>query len=60
MRKKLSKSGLNRRIHQIAEKYWKDLLEFIQKMKNGGKLPLANGANDLTGGESIHVLLLQS
>uniref|UniRef100_UPI0006940EA2 IS982 family transposase n=1 Tax=Candidatus Protochlamydia sp. R18 TaxID=1353977 RepID=UPI0006940EA2 len=36
---KLSKSALNRRIHQIPMKWWEEILEFIQKLKNFGKLP---------------------
>lgn len=36
----LSKSALNRRIHRIPINWWNELLEFIQKIKNGGFLPL--------------------
>jgi hypothetical protein len=36
----LSKSALNRRIHQIPMEWWEGILEFIQKLKNGGELPL--------------------
>jgi hypothetical protein len=38
--KNLSKSALNRRIHQIPMKWWEEILEFIQKLKNLGTLPL--------------------
>lgn len=37
--KKLSKSALNRRIHQIPREWWEEILEFIQKLKNDGRLP---------------------
>lgn len=36
----LSKSALNRRTHQIPMEWWEEILEFIQKMRNQGKLPL--------------------
>ncbi len=40
IRNMLSKSALNRRIHQIPTEWWEEILEFIQKIKNQGKLPL--------------------
>lgn len=38
--KNLSKSALNRRIHLIPIEWWNEILEFIQKLRNGGQLPL--------------------
>lgn len=38
--KRLSKSALNRRMHQIPTELWEGLLEFIQKLRNQGVLPL--------------------
>lgn len=38
--KALSKSALNRRIHKISSDLWEGVLEFIQRMKNQGNLPL--------------------
>jgi len=35
----LTKSALNRRVHQIPTEYWQAILEFIQKQKNNGNLP---------------------
>ena len=40
IRRSLSKSALNRRIHQIPIEWWQTILEFIQKQKNKGYLPL--------------------
>lgn len=37
--KNLSKSALNRRIHKIPMKWWEEILEFIQRRNNNGKLP---------------------
>ena len=31
---------MNRRTHQIPMEWWEEILEFIQKMRNQGKLPL--------------------
>ena len=36
----ISKSALNRRIHQIPMDFWEGILEFIQKLRNRGMLPL--------------------
>lgn len=35
-----SKSGLNKRIHQIPMERWEGIFEFIQKLRNNGTLPL--------------------
>jgi hypothetical protein len=35
----LTKSALNRRTHQIPSEWWEQILEFIQRLKNGGILP---------------------
>ncbi|KAF3361901.1 hypothetical protein PHSC3_001555 [Chlamydiales bacterium STE3] len=40
LRNYLSKSALNRRIHGIPTTYWEGILEFIQRAKNQGELPL--------------------
>jgi hypothetical protein len=39
LRSGLSKSALNRRIHQIPLERWERILEFIQKIRNQGILP---------------------
>ncbi len=36
----LTASALNRRIHQIPYEWWEEILEFIQKDRNRGDLPL--------------------
>lgn len=36
----LSKSALNRRIHKIPVQWWEEILEFMQRVRNYGKLPL--------------------
>jgi hypothetical protein len=36
----LSKSALNRRIHQVPKEWWENILEFIAKLRHQGKLPL--------------------
>lgn len=40
IRQKITKSALNRRIHRIPMGWWENILEYIQKKKNQGKLPL--------------------
>ena len=35
----LSKSALNRRIHKIPVQWWEEILEFMQRVRNCGKLP---------------------
>ncbi len=36
----ISKSALNRRIHNIPMEWWENILEYIQKKRNQGNLPL--------------------
>lgn len=36
----LSKSALNRRMHQIPKEWWEEVLEFIHRVRNQGNLPL--------------------
>jgi hypothetical protein len=38
--KNISKSALNRRIHRIPIEWWENIIEFIQKARNQGMLPL--------------------
>ena len=38
--KGISKSALNRRIHRIPTEWWENILEFIQRLRNQGILPL--------------------
>lgn len=40
MGNQLTKSALNKRIHQIPVEWWGEILEFIQRLKNKGNLPL--------------------
>ncbi len=40
IRNSLSKSALNRRIHQIPIEWWEEVIEFIQLIRNKGVLPL--------------------
>jgi Transposase DDE domain len=37
---RLSKSGLNKRIHKIPTEYWEGTFEFMQRLRNKGILPL--------------------
>lgn len=40
IRNNLSKSALNRRLHQMPTTWWEEILEFVQRSKNQGMLPL--------------------
>ncbi len=40
IRNKLTKSAVNKRIHRIPVEWWEEILEFIQKIKNKGKIAL--------------------
>lgn len=40
IRNTLSKSALNRRIHRIPTGWWEGVFEFIQRLRNHGRLPL--------------------
>ncbi len=36
----LTKSGLNKRIHRIPKEWWEGILEYVQRIRHQGELPL--------------------